>query len=99
MPAFIQVIGATVLYFVRDEGVGGSNPLSPTQIQKPCSTSGVLHLKPDGDEEHSEGQEVRPERSETGCQQRPWGDHVVASHPLYHRQVDARTTSSGDPSL
>ncbi len=28
-----------VAHFVRDEGVGGSNPLTPTKIRKACSTS------------------------------------------------------------
>ncbi len=51
---------------------------------------GFLYLKPDEDE-NLRGQEVRLERSErTLRQQRPAGRAT-----LYHRQVDALTTSSG----
>ncbi|EHG2692022.1 hypothetical protein J5048_001691 [Salmonella enterica] len=56
---------------------------------------GFLHLKPDEDE-NLRGQEVRPERSErTLRQQRPAGRVTQWRVILYHRQVDARTTSSG----
>lgn len=66
------------------------------QIQKPCSTSRVfLYRKPDEDE-NLRGQEVRLERSErTLRQQRPAGRATQWRVILYHRQVDARTTSSG----
>ena len=37
-----------VAHFVRDEGVGGSNPLSPTKFKTLLNEQGFLHLKPRG---------------------------------------------------
>ena len=62
-----------VAHFVRDEGVGGSNPLSPTKFEKPAQRAGFFASAPER-MRTSGGREVRPERSErTLRQQRPAG--------------------------
>ena len=62
-----------VAHFVRDEGVGGSNPLSPTKFEKPAQRAGFFASVPMR-MRTSGGREVRPERSErTLRQQRPAG--------------------------
>src|SRR5699024_10973479 len=39
-----------VAHFVRDEGVGGSNPLSPTNLEKPAYGLVFCFLRPEEDE-------------------------------------------------
>ena len=38
-----------VAHFVRDEGVGGSNPLSPTNLEKPAYGLVFCFLRPEED--------------------------------------------------
>ena len=39
-----------VAHFVRDEGVGGSNPLSPTKFEKPAQRAGFFAFEAHEDE-------------------------------------------------
>ena len=74
-----------VAHFVRDEGVGGSNPLSPTKFEKPAQRAGFFAFEAHEDE-NLRGQEVRLERSErTLRQQRPVGRATQWRVILYHR--------------
>ena len=74
-----------VAHFVRDEGVGGSNPLSPTKFEKPAQRAGFFAFVPKR-MRTSGGREVRPERSErTLRQQRPAGRATQWRVILYHR--------------
>lgn len=74
-----------VAHFVRDEGVGGSNPLSPTNLEKPAyrlvfAFCGLKRMRTSG------GRKVRLKRSErTLRQQRPAGRATKWRVILYHR--------------
>lgn len=74
-----------VAHFVRDEGVGGSNPLSPTNLEKPAyglvfAFCGLKRMRTSG------GRKVRLKRSErTLRQQRPAGQATKWRVILYHR--------------
>ena len=76
-----------VAHFVRDEGVGGSNPLSPTNSEKPAY--GLAFCCPEfNEDENLRGQEVRLERSErTLREQRPEGRATQWRVILYHRPI------------
>ncbi len=84
-----------VAHFVRDEGVGGSNPLSPTKFEKPAQRAGFLHLQLMR-MRTSGGGEVRLERSErTLRQQRPAGRATkVASNPLSPTKIRKACSAS-----
>ena len=74
-----------VAHFVRDEGVGGSNPLSPTKFEKPAQRAGFF-ASAASEDENLRGQEVRLERSErTLRQQRTAGRATKWRVILYHR--------------
>ena len=73
-----------VAHFVRDEGVGGSNPLSPTKFKTLLNEQGFCIMA--REDENLRGQEVRLERSErTLRQQRPAGRATQWRVILYHR--------------
>ena len=74
-----------VAHFVRDEGVGGSNPLSPTKFKTLLNEQGFLHLR-FMRMRTSGGREVRLERErENVAQQRPAGRATAWRVILWHR--------------
>ncbi|GEM_PF-2023036 len=72
-----------VAHFVRDEGVGGSNPLSPTKFRKTQPQGWVFcFLRPEEDEKLRGGGSTRAKRENVASATARRASHAVASHPL-----------------
>ncbi len=74
-----------VAHFVRDEGVGGSNPLSPTKFEKPAQRAGFFASAAHEDENlRGQGGSTRAKRENVAPATARRASHEVASN-LYHR--------------
>ncbi len=72
-----------VAHFVRDEGVGGSNPLSPTKFEKPAQRAGFFAFVAYEDENlRGEGGSTRAKRENVAPATARRASHEVASNPL-----------------
>src|SRR5699024_5011135 len=72
-----------VAHFVRDEGVGGSNPLSPTKFEKPAQRAGFFAFEAHEDENlRGRGGSTRAKRENVAPATARRASHEVASNPL-----------------
>ena len=72
-----------VAHFVRDEGVGGSNPLSPTKFEKPAQRAGFFASAAHEDENlRGQGGSTRAKRENVAPATARRASHEVASNPL-----------------
>ncbi len=72
-----------VAHFVRDEGVGGSNPLSPTKFEKPAQRAGFFAFVAHEDENlRGRGGSTRAKRENVAPATARRASHEVASNPL-----------------
>ncbi len=72
-----------VAHFVRDEGVGGSNPLSPTNLEKPAYGLVFCFLRFEEDENlRGQGGSTRAKRENVAPATARRASHAVASNPL-----------------
>ena len=72
-----------VAHFVRDEGVGGSNPLSPTKFEKPAQRAGFFAFEAHEDENlRGLGGSTRAKRENVAPATARRASHEVASNPL-----------------
>ncbi len=72
-----------VAHFVRDEGVGGSNPLSPTNLEKPAYGLVFCILRSEEDENlRGQGGSTRAKRENVAPATARRASHAVASNPL-----------------
>ncbi len=72
-----------VAHFVRDEGVGGSNPLSPTKFEKPAQRAGFFASAAHEDENlRGQGGSTRAKRENVASATARRASHEVASNPL-----------------
>ena len=72
-----------VAHFVRDEGVGGSNPLSPTKFEKPAQRAGFFAFVAYEDENlRGQGGSTRAKRENVAPATARRASHEVASNPL-----------------
>ena len=71
-----------VAHFVRDEGVGGSNPLSPTKFKTLLNEQGFLHLKPTRMRTSGGRGSTRAQRENVASATARRASHAVASNPL-----------------
>ncbi len=72
-----------VAHFVRDEGVGGSNPLSPTKFEKPAQRAGFFAFVAHEDENlRGQGGSTRAKRENVAPATARRASHEVASNPL-----------------
>ncbi len=74
---------SSVAHFVRDEGVGGSNPLSPTKFEKPAQRAGFFASAAHEDENlRGRGGSTRAKRENVAPATARRASHEVASNPL-----------------
>ncbi len=72
-----------VAHFVRDEGVGGSNPLSPTKFRKTQPQGWVFCFLRSKEDENLRGWRFDPSAARERCAATARrASHAVASHPL-----------------
>ncbi len=72
-----------VAHFVRDEGVGGSNPLSPTKFEKPAQRAGFFASATHEDENlRGQGGSTRAKRENVAPATARRASDEVASNPL-----------------
>ena len=72
-----------VAHFVRDEGVGGSNPLSPTKFEKPAQRAGFFAFEAHEDENlRGRGGSTLAKRENVAPATARRASHEVASNPL-----------------
>ena len=72
-----------VAHFVRDEGVGGSNPLSPTKFEMPAQRAGFFAFVAHEDENlRGQGGSTRAKRENVAPATARRASHEVASNPL-----------------
>ncbi len=84
-----------VAHFVRDEGVGGSNPLSPTKFKALLNEQGFLHLKPMRMRTSGGRGSTRAKRENVASATARRASHAVASHPLSPTKFKALLNEQG----